>query len=874
MKQRLLLRMLILFSISVYSQVQGPPPPCGLFPAYACDDNGDGFTSFNLIEAFPFETFCRIDKGDPEDYYSIVYYTTIEDMNNETNPIANPESFINSSNPQKIYYRANKIVPNQSITYLGAENTIELTNILAKSLKLEVYDNDSDGLSVFDLTSLDLFCGSINENDYSITYHTSQSGVEDGTNTISNPSSFSNTSNGQIISVRALNNNTGEVEITTIWLSVLFAEANNPGNINICDDDYDGIYTFNLASQDFKILGNQNSNNFTVSYFLTQTDAENKINQLASIYNTSNSVTIFARVDENASGSYEITSFSVSIFIPPIVSSLDPYEVCDDDGDGKVVFDLYTIMNQINNGENNYDISFYTDKDDEYGSSIVGSYTNIVNPQTIYVDVEDMEGYGCFTILPLQLIVQDCSAKGVIEINSFYDVDNDTSFDNDEINFLNGLLTYEKNKDGIQHSMYSSNGVFNIISEDENDTYDISYDILDEYSSCYNVTTTSYEDINVTNGNTVNYNFPITKIQDCGDIAVYLVSYASPRPGFDYYNRLVIINKGLETVTSGSIEFTHDPIVTFNNVSYVDTGDTGDTGNSITNTSTGFIIDFVNLEPNQSESVIIRMNVPIPTSLGTLLTNTATYAVADLSIENNTSILSETVIGSYDPNDIAESKGPEILYAEFSSTDYLYYTVRFQNVGTADAINVSIDNTLDSRLDKSTIQMLSSSHTNVFTRVEDQLNWKFDDIHLPSEDMDEPSSHGYVYYKIKPLVGYKVGDIIPNTAEIYFDFNDPVITNTFETEFITTLSNSKFNNTGFSIYPNPAKNIIELKFSRTINNIINTSIYNIQGKLILDSKNNIQNSEIQLNVSSLKSGIYFLKVNDGISKITQKLIIE
>jgi hypothetical protein len=341
-----------------------------------------------------------------------------------------------------------------------------------------------------------------------------------------------------------------------------------------------------------------------------------------------------------------------------------------------------------------------------------------------------------------------------------------------------------------------------------------------------------------------------------------------PRPGFDYKNRLVIQNKGLETVTSGSVEFVYDPVITFNNVSYVDAG------NSITNTSTGFILNFANLEPNHIESVLISMNVPIPTSLGTLLTNTATYSVTDLLTENNTSTLTETVIGSYDPNDILESHGPEILHSSFDSDDYLFYTVRFQNVGTADAINVSIDNTLNPKLDKTTIQMLSSSHTNVFTRTDNQLNWQFDNIHLPSESMDEPNSHGYVYYKIKPLAGYSVGDIIPNTAEIYFDFNPAVITNTFETEFTTTLLNTDFKAIEFSIFPNPTRNTVELKFSKITSNKINTAIYDIQGKLILNSNNELLNNSISLNVSSLKSGMYFMQVTDGVNQLTRKLIIK
>jgi len=876
MKQPLLFFLFISLSISVFSQVQGPPAPCGFFIKYSCDDNEDGFAEFNLVNLFPFETFCREDKGNPQQYHPIVFYETEGDMYNEINPIVNPNSYINTSNPQTIYYRANAINTGGAFEYITAENRIEVKRLIAPESTITIYDDNSDGFSTFDLTSIDLFCGTNDENDYTVTYHELEADANSGTNTIANPSAFQNTKNPHYIFVRAVHNITSYVETTSLILKVLFAEATSPGNIFDCDDDdngQDAIHAQDLTRFNSIILGKQDPNNFTVSFYSTQNDAENKTNQLPSIYSASDQETVYARVDENTRGSYAITSFSFTIHKETLVEPLGLYEICDEDSDGKAVFDLASIRNKIIRDANNYqyfDISFHLDESDTFESFIPDqdSYTNVTNPQTIYVDVEDwgISFFGCYTIIPLELVVKDCSVAGVIEINAFYDANTDTTFDNEEINFINGTLTYVKNNDGIEHELYSSTGIFNIISDDEANTYDISYSIYDEFQQCYNLVATSYENISVANGSKVNYDFPITKTKDCSDIAVYLVSNVTPRPGFDYKNRLVIQNKGLETVTSGSVEFVYDPVITFNNVSYVDAG------NSITNTSTGFILNFANLEPNHIESVLINMNVPIPTNLGTLITNTATYSVTDLLTENNISVLSEIVIGSYDPNDILESHGPEILHSSFDSEDYLFYTVRFQNVGTADAINVSIDNTLNPKLDKSTIQMLSSSHTNVFTRVDDQLNWQFDNIHLPSESMDEPASHGYVFYKIKPTPGYKVADIIPNTAEIYFDFNPAVVTNTFETAFVATLSNKNYNDSEFSIFPNPTNNVVTLKFNKNTSNTIQITVYDIQGKSILNSKRALMNNETQLNISELKSGLYFIKVFDGFTEITKKLL--
>ncbi len=43
---------------------------------------------------------------------------------------------------------------------------------------------------------------------------------------------------------------------------------------------------------------------------------------------------------------------------------------------------------------------------------------------------------------------------------------------------------------------------------------------------------------------------------------------------------------------------------------------------------------------------------------------------------------------------------------------------------------------------------------------------------------------------------------------------------------------------------------------------------------MLGLKKELQNNLLQINVSSLKSGMYFLKLDNGISCITQKLIVK
>jgi uncharacterized repeat protein (TIGR01451 family) len=142
-----------------------------------------------------------------------------------------------------------------------------------------------------------------------------------------------------------------------------------------------------------------------------------------------------------------------------------------------------------------------------------------------------------------------------------------------------------------------------------------------------------------------------------------------------------------------------------------------------------------------------------------------------------------------------ESHGERILHSTFTANDYLYYTIRFENTGTASAINVRVNDVLDSRLDENTIRMISASHNYIMDRVDNNLTWRFDDIQLPVSVANTTTGKGYITFQVKPRVGFAVGDIIPNTASIYFDFNPAIITNTFNTELIDTLFNILLLNT-------------------------------------------------------------------------------
>ncbi len=140
------------------------------------------------------------------------------------------------------------------------------------------------------------------------------------------------------------------------------------------------------------------------------------------------------------------------------------------------------------------------------------------------------------------------------------------------------------------------------------------------------------------------------------------------------------------------------------------------------------------------------------------------------------------ILDSYDPND--KQVVPFGLTNEnlIEKTTELDYTIRFQNTGTIEAVNIVVLDTLSEFLDIETIRLGMVSHDYKFfidgdadTRV---LRFQFDNINLPDSNSNEPASHGFIKFKIKQKANNRIGTVIKNRAAIYFDFNSPIITNT------------------------------------------------------------------------------------------------
>ena len=113
-----------------------------------------------------------------------------------------------------------------------------------------------------------------------------------------------------------------------------------------------------------------------------------------------------------------------------------------------------------------------------------------------------------------------------------------------------------------------------------------------------------------------------------------------------------------------------------------------------------------------------------------------------------------------------------------------------------------------------------------------------------------------------------MGDFVTGDAQIYFDFNTPIITNMVSTQFVDDLSINEYDKSRtISIYPNPTTGVLNIQKNTTLElNEIN--IYNLQGKKLLNFSENLD----KINIEDLSSGIYLLQLQTDQGLINKQLI--
>lgn len=235
--------------------------------------------------------------------------------------------------------------------------------------------------------------------------------------------------------------------------------------------------------------------------------------------------------------------------------------------------------------------------------------------------------------------------------------------------------------------------------------------------------------------------------------------------------------------------------------------------------------------------------------------------------------------GSYDPNDKTVLPKGEGQFGDIDiSEDELLYRIRFQNTGTDTAFTVRITDTISPLLDLSTLELVGASHNYDFDIIApgNVLQWTFNNILLVDSTTDEPNSHGSLYFKIAIKETKSLGDIISNSADIYFDYNLPIKTNTAysrlgDLKTTTKLVHTSISNEQMTIYPNPTTEVIFVTLKNKSHDAY-LKIFDVLGNNVFEQTLTTESTEIR--VSQLPTGIYIVEVNQNGLIMNDRILVK
>ncbi len=462
---------------------------------------------------------------------------------------------------------------------------------------------------------------------------------------------------------------------------------------------------------------------------------------------------------------------------------------------------------------------------------------------------------------------------------------------------LNMDCNYDANESGIENIRVYCSGYGSTFTDASGyysfqvptGTYTIAEQINAYYplTSCQNVSTVvsviaangCNTVVNIANDSSIISDLKITTVN----------SMIPPIPGNNYQQRVIVKNNGTTMESGIQLSYMHDGQLPFGSSTLAAFSPT------VTN-SYGVQSGFPSLNPNEEYVMLLDYNTPTNIPLGTVVSFQDTVAslapiavnwLTDYSPWNNVNSYETTVIGSYDPNykEVSpKGTGPEGYIP--TSTEEFDYTIHFQNEGTYFAQNISVTDQLDADLDWETFTPGYSDYNYTTTLSETGLvTFTFANINLPwKSQYGDALSSGLISYSIKPKASSVVGTEFTNTADIFFDYNAPITTNTTTNTFNNSVGINEIKitdgdrgATALNIYPVPAKDVITIRVSNVLEDEVATlSIIDLMGSVVKSDQIEVKEGSASFtqNVSSLATGTYFTRVQfDNGSFLVKKIVL-
>jgi uncharacterized repeat protein (TIGR01451 family) len=221
------------------------------------------------------------------------------------------------------------------------------------------------------------------------------------------------------------------------------------------------------------------------------------------------------------------------------------------------------------------------------------------------------------------------------------------------------------------------------------------------------------------------------------------------------------------------------------------------------------------------------------------------------------------VVASFDPNEkSAFPQGADDAHW-LKKDQEIDYQIDFQNTGTDTAFLVVVLDTLSNLLNPATIRPLGGSHPFTFHVLgSGVVQFVMAHILLPDSSVNEPASHGYVRFAVKPKAGAKDGALVFNKAAIYFDFNTPVITNTvyhtLGTKFLQVSTIDLRLGLALEVYPNPVSGYVTFFLQSVLPVHGTVRIFNAEGLEIASRP--VTENKFGFDTAAMPAGVYFFRM--------------
>lgn len=357
---------------------------------------------------------------------------------------------------------------------------------LVTPISLKQCDDDTDGISVFNLTQKNDFISANYQNE-TFTYYTTllAANTQDTSLEITNPIAFSSGNNSVFVRVE---NSNGCFSIGRINLVVSVTQI--PSTFVIpnqykCDDyldasndDRDGVSSFNFTPI-YNSLSAILPSNVSIKFYKTEADflAETDIlgNSLAIQDITNyrnigfpNQQTIWVRVDSTLDNScFGFKTFDVVVEALPFANPVNTQNLirhCDDNQDGIFGFDTSGIQATVLNGQTGVNVKYFNSSGVQLSSPLPNPfYVNGTETITIRVSNNTTQtgGQSCYDEETLQFIVDDLPEVFPIDISY-------TTICDDELDPLYQDGEYNFPTTGFQEMLLGNQTDVNIYYYDEN----------------------------------------------------------------------------------------------------------------------------------------------------------------------------------------------------------------------------------------------------------------------------------------------------------------------------------------------------------------------------------------------------------------------